>query len=69
MKLIVERWERQRVEGFEEEIEVVAEERIVSSEDEAKIVASEFKENPSTVRVTLHYCMHDEGKPCERVEI
>ena len=71
MMLIVERWEKQKVEGPEgiEEAEVIVEERIVASEDEARSVAGEFKENPSTVRVTLHYCRHDEGKPCERVEI
>ena len=66
MKYIVERW----VEGLDEEMGEkvlrIAEEREVKDEEEAKKVAEEWKQLEDTKRVTLHYCRHDEGKPCER---
>ena len=69
VKLIVERWVRQKDEEMGEEIEKIAEEIEVSSEEEAKKITEELKEKEGTVRITLHYCRHDENKPCERVEL
>ena len=69
MKLIVERW----VEGKDEEtgeiVEVIAEEKEVENEEEAKKVAEEWKKLEDTKKVTLHYCYHEEGEPCKRVEL
>jgi len=69
VKLIVERWVRQKEEETGEEMEVIAETVEVSSEEEAKEKAEELKVKEGTVRITLHYCRHDENKPCERVEL
>lgn len=68
-KLIVERWVKQKDELSGEEVERIVEEAEVKSEVEAKRVADEFRAKEGTSRVTLHYCRHDEGKPCTRMEI
>ena len=69
MKLIVERW----VESFDEEMGEkvlrIAEEKEVKDEEEAQKVAEEMKSLPDTAMVTLHYCYHNEGKPCKRIEL
>ena len=69
MKLIVERWVEEEIEETGEKVEVIAEQKEVKNEEEAKQVAEEWKKLEDTKKVTLHYCYHDEGKPCERVEI
>jgi hypothetical protein len=71
MKLIVERWIKQIDEITKEEVEVIAEEKEVKDEDEAREVAEEYRAKKDTARVTLHYCYNDENpvKPCEREEI
>ena len=69
MKLIVERWIRKKDEATGEEYESIAEQVEVKSEEEAKKVAEELKAKEGTVRITLHYCRHDEGKPCTRIEL
>jgi short-subunit dehydrogenase involved in D-alanine esterification of teichoic acids len=71
MKLIVERWIKKIDETTNEEIEIIAEEKEVKDEDEAREVAEEYRTKHDTVRVTLHYCYNyeDPTKPCERVEI
>jgi len=69
MKLIVERWVEEEIEETGEKVEVIAEQKEVKDEEEAKKVAEEWRKLEDTKRVTLHYCCHDEGKACRRVEI
>jgi len=69
VKLIVERWVRRLDEAMGEEVEVIAEQVEVGSEEEARAKAREWEAREGTVKVTLHYCRHDEGKPCSRVEL
>jgi len=66
MKYIVERWVEEEDKEMGEKVLRIAEEKEVKSEEEARQVAEEWKELKDTKRVTLHYCRHDEGKPCER---
>ena len=60
MKYIVERWVEEEDKEMEEKVLRIAEEK------EAKKVAEEWKQLEDTKRVTLHYCRHEEGLPCER---
>jgi len=66
MKYIVERWIEEEDRETGEKVLKIAEEKEVKDEAEAKKVAEEWKQLENTKRVTLHYCRHEEGKPCER---
>ena len=65
MKLIVERWVEEE-NPAKEKVSIIKEQKEVKDEEEAKKVAEEWKQLEDTKRVTLHYCRHEEGKPCER---
>jgi len=71
MKLIVERWTVERDPITNEEVEVIQDSAEVRSIDEARELAEKYRTMQDTVRVTLHYCYHDEdpSKPCIREEI
>lgn len=71
MKLIVERWIQVRDPYSDELVDTIADEKVVTDENEAKEVAEEFKADSTTVKVTLHYCYNDEDPPrrCRRIEI
>ena len=66
MKLIVERWVEEEDKEMGGKVEVIKEQKEVESEEEAKKIAEEWKKLEDTKKVTLHYCRHDEGLPCER---
>ena len=66
MKVIIERWAEEENKETGEKVEVIKEQKEVKNEEEAKKVAEEWKQLKDTKRVTLHYCHHEEGKPCER---
>ncbi|MCD6155066.1 MAG: hypothetical protein J7J22_04800 [Candidatus Verstraetearchaeota archaeon] len=66
MKLIVERWVEEEDKEMEGKVEVIKEQKEVESEEEAKKIAEEWKKLEDTKKITLHYCRHDEGLPCER---
>ena len=66
MKYIVERWVEEEDKEIGEKVEVIKEQKEVKDEEEAKKEAEEWKQLEDTKRVTLHYCRHEEGKPCER---
>jgi len=66
MKYIVERWVEEEDKELGEKVLRIAGQKEVKDEEEAKKMAEEWKQLKDTKRVTLHYCRHDEGKPCER---
>ena len=66
MKYIVERWIEEEDRETGEKVLKIAEEKEVKDEEEAKKLAEEWKQLEDTKRVTLHYCRHEEGLPCER---
>jgi len=71
MKLIVERWVKEKDPTTGEEVELIKAEVEVASEEEAKSKAEELKGIEGTTKVTLHTCYHGVTPPksCERKEL